>query len=186
MTGASERPKRRLTSADLARLPEGRCRYELIDGELREYPWGDALHGMVGARLGAAASVFVEERNLGRTFLAGTGFWIREDPDTVLAPDWAFVPYHQRPGKPSNDFVRTVPALVLEVQAQLETRGEAAAKVGRWLAAGAPVVWDCDPSRKLVLVHRADKETVMLGVADTLDGGEILPEFALPLGAVFR
>jgi Uma2 family endonuclease len=92
---------RRLTAEDLpyAVPEEGLC--ELVRGDLvREPPPGEE-HGWVGAKLMIALGGFVQERGLGRVYLAETGFVLARDPDTVRAPDIAFVS-QERPGPPGS------------------------------------------------------------------------------------
>src|SRR5438552_3278939 len=65
---------------------------ELVRGVLivREPP--GTGHGACSARLTLRVGAFVEQRELGEVFAQDTGFKIERDPDTVRAPDVAFVP----------------------------------------------------------------------------------------------
>ena len=66
-------------------------RRELVRGEVREVaPAGDE-HGEFAMTVGVHLSQHVRARQLGRTYAAETGFIIARDPDTVRAPDAAFV-----------------------------------------------------------------------------------------------
>src|SRR5205085_12455416 len=82
---------RLLTARDLANLPEDGMLYELIRGELRRMPPPGWKHGTFTDRLSSRLSVFVDDHNLGVCTAAETGFKLESDPDTVMAPDWAFV-----------------------------------------------------------------------------------------------
>src|SRR5438128_9138190 len=79
------------TADELFELPSDfRC--ELVRGEiipLPPSPGGE--HGSLADSVGARASVFVYDHDLGKCFAAETGFKIYLDPDTVRGPDWAFV-----------------------------------------------------------------------------------------------
>ena len=48
-------------------------------------------HGKVALRLGALLLDYVQQHGLGDVFAAETGFLLTRDPDTVRAPDVAFV-----------------------------------------------------------------------------------------------
>ncbi len=48
-------------------------------------------HGARSARLTLRVGAFVEQRGLGEVFAQDTGFKIERDPETVRAPDVAFV-----------------------------------------------------------------------------------------------
>src|SRR4051794_24135273 len=81
----------RMTAADLLKLPDDGCRYELVRGELQRKAPAGADHGERGWILSLYLGVFVLENQLGSMFLAETGFILTSEPDTVRAPDIAFV-----------------------------------------------------------------------------------------------
>ena len=53
---------------------------------------------------------------------------------------------------------------------------------------GVKLVWYIDPERKEVDVYLKGnaKRKKTLGVADTLDGGDVLPRFAVPVARLFE
>ena len=57
-------------------------------------PAGDD-HGFVGSEASWRMSSFIHYHGLGRGRMAETGFWIEVAPDTVLAPDYAFISYER-------------------------------------------------------------------------------------------
>jgi hypothetical protein len=79
-----------MTAQRLWRLPHNGGCSELIDGTLRERPFNGALQGTAIARPGLLLGDHVRTYDLGRV-VARCGFIIAVDPDTVLAPDIAFV-----------------------------------------------------------------------------------------------
>ena len=66
-------------------------RAELIRGCLIVSEPPGAKHGSVANRLAFLITKHVEAHDLGRVYAAETGFWIEMNPDTVRAPDVAFV-----------------------------------------------------------------------------------------------
>ncbi len=60
-----------------------------------------------------------------------------------------------------------------------------AAKAAEYLQAGTPLVWVVDPEARQVLVHRPGQPTLTLSADDTLEGGDVLPGFTLPLTQLF-
>jgi Uma2 family endonuclease len=56
---------------------------------VREPP--STSHGRRAARLTVRLGAFIEREDLGAVFAQDTGFRIERDPDTVRAPDVAFV-----------------------------------------------------------------------------------------------
>src|SRR5712691_8497369 len=82
---------RAITAEELFRMPDDGYRYELVAGRLRRMTPAGSLHGAIGWRLAAAIGSHVDEHRLGVVFGADTGFELARDPDTVRAPDVAFV-----------------------------------------------------------------------------------------------
>jgi len=73
----------------------GRC--ELRAGEIIPMWPAGYDHGDIALELGALIRNFVRPRKLGKVLAAETGFRIRRKPDTVLAPDVAFVRRERMP-----------------------------------------------------------------------------------------
>ena len=173
-----------MTAEDLYALPDER-RGELIRGGMSTVAAVGNPHWRLTGRLIRWVSAFVYERGLGEVGPEG-GFILGRDPDTVLAPDLAFIrtenipPRGQRRG-----FHAIVPDLVAEVLAPSNTASEINEKVRIYLDAGVRLVWVVDPRLRTVNVHDATGVGRMLGTGDTLDGGDVLPGFTLPLAELF-
>jgi Uma2 family endonuclease len=182
-----------LTAADLARLPDEARGYELVEGRLvRMSPTG-GRHSDVAMDLGAALRVFAKSRRLGKVLGAETGFTLSRpgEPDTVLAPDVAFVRADRVPPADSPEYDRywrLPPDLVVEVASPDQYRPEMAAKARFWLAAGVRLVWVVWPRARQVDVWRpgAAQPTATLGAAATLDGLDVIPGFRYPVAELFR
>jgi Uma2 family endonuclease len=181
-----EQDKKLYTAEDLERLSAEGFHYELIRGELFEMTPPGGTHGSATERLSARATVYNLDHDLGEGFAAGTGFWIARNPDTVLAPDWAFIAKERLPDPLPDSYVEVVPDIVLETRSPNDTRREVEAKVARWLQAGVRLVWELDPKARVLTVHRSDREAQKLGIGDTLSGEDVLPGFSLPVRRLFR
>ena len=180
------KPTRVYSADDLLCMPPD-ARYELIRGELIEMPpppGGE--HGDKGNRLGARVSVFVYDNDLGICFLAETGFKVAQNPDTVMAPDWAFVRKERLPEPTPKSHIPLAPDIVLETRSPGDSTREVAYKVEAWLAVGVKTVWVLDPGKKTLTIHRSNSVPQVLTEADTLSNEELLPGFELPLSRVFR
>src|SRR5437868_4223727 len=114
-----------VTADDLLALPTGMGkRYELVAGELRTMSPSGWRHGQIIADLSVLLGVFIREKNLGRWFGAETGFLLRRDPDTVRAPDFAFIANEHLPKtKPKEAFWPGAPDLAVEVLSPGDTAG---------------------------------------------------------------
>ena len=175
---------RLMTAEDLLTLPDDGMRHELINGELRTMAPAGGPHGSDGMRIVAPVSSHVYANDLGWAFLAETGFVLRRDPDTVRAPDFAFIRADRWPeeGLPEG-YVTIPPDLVLEVVSPGDTATEVREKVDEWLRFGVGAVWVLYPGPRMD-VYLGDGRVQTYGPEDEVDGGEALPGFRMGLGAM--
>lgn len=185
MSAAIETIPQFYTAADMERFPDD-VRYELIRGELCPMPPPGAEHGSITARLSSRVTIYIEDNELGECFAAETRFVIEQNPDTVLAPDFAFISKERLPAKLPKGFLRIAPDIVLETRSPGDTKREVSLKVARWLQAGAKIVWVIDPETRTLTVHRSGMVPRILGLEDMLTGEEVLPGFTLPIRRLFR
>ncbi len=83
-----------ITAEELLRLNLPNKRTELVRGQLVVREPAGYVHGELAMRLGAAILQHAEAHSLGRVFAAETGFTLARGPDTVRAPDVAFITTH--------------------------------------------------------------------------------------------
>jgi Uma2 family endonuclease len=172
------------TAEQLFQAPDlGRC--ELLRGELIMMSPAGSKHGMIAFRIGRLLSDFVEPRDLGIILGAETGFRIASDPDTVLAPDAAFLSKERIGGSLPDGFFPGPPDLAVEVLSPNDRAGEVLAKVQDWLSAGCISLWVVDPKTQTVTVYGPDRRAIILTSADTLTGGELLPGFSTSVAGIF-
>jgi Uma2 family endonuclease len=77
------------------------------------------------------------------------------------------------------------PDLAVEVLSESNTAAEMARKREEYFAAGVRLVWLVDPRSRTVTVHDAEGRSTTLDETATLDGGAVLPGFAMPLRDLF-
>ena len=139
-------------------------------------------HGIIAMRLGGAIEHYADDRGLGLVFAAGTGVTLARNPDTVLAPDAAFLRADRVPaGASPEGFWEVAPDLVVEVDSPGDTRREVDAKVALYLRHGVRLIWVAQPKRRVVVVYAPGAAPCTLDAEATLDGGETLPGFSYPL-----
>jgi len=173
-----------VTAEELFRLGED-APYELIEGELVEMAPVGGEHSDVTEALTAEVTVFAKRRGLGKG-LAEPGFIVSRTPDTVLAPDFAFIPAERVPKPMPKAYLSVVPDLVLETRSPGDTKREVAAKVQRWLDFGVRIAWVLDPASRTLAVHHAGGQVELLKESDTLTGGDVLPGFTFELAELFE
>ena len=160
----------------------GRC--ELVRGELRMMIPPAYEHGRITFRFGYRLGAHVEPLKLGTILAAETGFLLSRDPDTVRAPDVAFVRAEREPG-PIRGYFPGAPDLAVEVLSPEDRPGPVRRKVAEWLAAGSLAVWVVDPRARTVTVHEPDSDPRVLSESDRLGGGAVLPDFELAVREIF-
>ena len=174
-----------LTAQDVERISLPGKVTELIRGHLvvREPP--GTRHGVIAANLTYYLSDFARRHELGIVLAQDTGFKIASDPDTVRAPDVAFVGQERAGGIPTRGYAEVAPDLLAEILSPDDRPAELLAKVADWLGAGTKLVWVVDPERSEVRVYRQDGSLSVLHAHESLDGEDILPGFSCPLAQVF-
>jgi len=160
----------------------GRC--ELIRGKLRMMIPAGGEHGRVTAHLSFLLSTHIVPNRLGTCYAAETGFILRRDPDTVRAPDFAFVTAG-RAATPERGFIPGAPDLAVEVLSPDDRPGYVREKVAEWLEAGTVAVWVVDPRARTVTIHAPGRAPSTLGEADSIRGDKVLPGFELSVRELF-
>lgn len=174
----------RLTIDEFETLPlEGR--WELIDGEPVEMSPAADESSSIGATVIGLLSSFVRPRRLGRLYNAEGGFVLFPDRPTVRVPDAAFVLAERAPqGKARKSFPRLAPDLVVEVLSPSDRTSDVVAKLEMYQEAGVRLIWLVDPDALTVTVIAAGQTTRVLHAGDTLDGGDVLPGFSVPVSEI--
>ena len=112
------------------------------------------------------------------------GFTLFRNPDTVRAPDVAYLRADRIPTVEVIGFDELTPDLAVEVLSPDDRAGKVQAKIDDWLAAGTLLVWVIDPRRRVARVHRADGSVSELTEQEYLVGENVLPGFTLSLARV--
>jgi Uma2 family endonuclease len=170
-----------MTADELLHLPNDGTRYELVRGELRKKmsPTGIA-HGRIAARLVFSLMAYLEAHPVGEVYSNDVGFWLGRKPDTVLAPDVAFV--RKERVVDSTKFFEGAPDLAIEVVSPRDSYSDVEAKAADWLRAGARAVIIVDPTRKSARIHRTSETS---DIAEAISVDEMLPGWRLPLAKLF-
>ena len=172
--------------ADLsARLSALGKRTELVRGDLVVMAPAGGRHGQVAHTLALLVGIHVRDRDLGRVFAAETGFVLRRNPDTVRAPDVAFVAGERLGTETPAGFLEMAPALAVEVVSPGDSSAAVRDKVQDWLAAGTRLVWVAYPETRSVVVHRQGHAAETFSEEVTLHGGPVITDFAAAVRELF-
>ena len=176
-----------LTADDLLRLDSQGVKGELIRGVLYERTLFGLEHGQVTTNVAAELWGFVKPRRLGTVTASNTGIWLERDPDTVREVDVEFTSAERLPlDLRVQGYSEVVPDLVVEIVSPSDSRRAVAEKVQMWLDYGVRLVWVAWPDSRTIDVHPAGGPVTTLTKSDTLDGGAVLPGFAMPVREVFE
>ncbi len=167
-----------MTAEQLFNMPDDNLRHELVKGELTTMCPAGGEDGAIIFNVTVVLGQHLKATNLGQGFGAETGFITEKDPDTVRAPDVAFVRRERIPETGiTKKFWSGAPDLAVEVLSPGDTVYEVEEKVAEWLAAGASAVWVLNPKRRSVAVHDRTNKVIVLSVDDELDGSDVVPGF---------
>ena len=180
-------PTKLYTAEDLLDMEGDSCRHELIRGELITLPPTTDEHSLLVFRLSGLLWNYQTTHPEVRCFAGDPGFVLARDPDILLGPDLAAVHTNRLPPNfPRRTYFDVVPDLVIEIDSPAERVGQINRKVWEYLNAGVKLVWLVDPAERNVTVHAPTRQIEVVGPDDTLDGGDVLPDFRLPLSELFR
>ena len=174
-----------LTSEELWKIVADGSRYELCEGELVPMTPIGIQHGAIVIKLGRLLGSYVEAKHLG---IVGTeiGFRLARDPDTVRAPDLAFIAKERLPkeGVPTK-FANFPPDLAVEVLSPDDTASELPKKVEEYFRAGVRLIWVVDPRTQTVTVYQSLQNVRILSSDQELDSGDVVPGFRCQVSELF-
>jgi Uma2 family endonuclease len=175
-----------MTAQELLQYTHEPYRQELIAGRLHEIEPPGAEHGRVAMVIGALLFAHVRQHGLGTTFAAETGFQLASDPDTVRAPDAAFIVRERVPasGIPRG-YWPGPPDLAVEVVSPNDRSSAVEAKALDWLAAGTRAVVVVDPRLRTAMVYRSRQDIRILTADEPLELGDVVPGWSPLVGEFF-
>ena len=173
------------TERDLIAVNEHTNRlFELVNGVLVEKVMGLA-ESFLMCELVSLIRPYLSQNPLG--FLIGADGPLRLMPGLVRLPDVSFISWERVPNRmvpldPIGDFA---PDLAVEILSKGNTKREMARKRREYFFAGTRLVWLVDKDKRSVEVFTAPDQSVIYAEEQTLDGGDVLPGFSLPVRQIF-
>jgi Uma2 family endonuclease len=164
--------------------PDQPC--ELIEGELHTMAPPGWEHGRIAGNIHALLWNHARARHLGAVGASETGFLVKRDRDTVLAPDVSFVRVERLPQGRHPGYLPFAPDLAVEVVSPSQSLYEVDEKTELWLKSGAAMVWVVWPNTRSVSVHRPDRPVTHLHEGDRIDGEDVVPGFVCAVSEVFQ
>lgn len=135
--------------------------------------------------VGRLVANHVAEHGLGVTCGAETGFLLSRNPDTVLAPDVAFVCRGRASSAATTAWFEGAPDLAVEVASPGDSYSELHGKAVDWIRFGCRLVWVLEPKAQRVTVYGRDGSSRILSMDQDLTGDDVLPDFVVPVRELF-
>jgi Uma2 family endonuclease len=174
------------TEADVIEQHERHDRLcELVDGTLVEKAmgWREAY---LAAWISTLLNNFVVPRKLGLVF--GSDGMFRFKPEQIRIPDVAYVSkqrFAKGKGSSSDAFWEYGCDLAVEVISPSNTRREMERKLADYFSAGVQLVWLVYLNPREVVAYTSPTKSTTLSDHDVLEGGEVLPGFAVAVADIF-
>jgi len=178
--------RQQVTADELLYMPDDGFRYELVRGELRRMNPAGNVHGRIAVRITWRLAQHVEENRLGIVYAAEPGFRISSNPDTVRAPDVAFVSRARIEAIGEIEgFWPEAPDLAVEVISPGDAYADVEEKVFDWLNAGTKMVAVINPRQRSATVYKSPTDIAVLAEADVLNGVDVVPGFERAVREIF-
>jgi Uma2 family endonuclease len=168
--------------AFIARPENRERRFELVNGRIVEKVPTEE-HGVIALNIGTELKLYARMRG-GRAAVEPR-HRIPEDEHNARLPDVAFTSAERALPLVKQGAVPQMPDLAVEIQSPDDSPIELREKAIYYLKNGARMVWLVYPDKRTVEIHTAEDLRV-LTAGDTLDGGDVLPGFSLPITEIFN
>jgi Uma2 family endonuclease len=173
------------TVEELWRTPGDSLRREVVRGELRVMSPPGFEHGRRAARAAHLLEMHASESK-GGVVVGETGFVLARDPDTVRAPDVAFVSRERVEAVGATTrYWPGAPDLAVEVVSPNDSFREVQEKALEWVAAGCVAVLVLGPGSRTATVYRGGGDVHVYGEGETLDLGDAVPGFRVAMDELF-
>lgn len=177
-----------MTIEEFIARPDDGIERLLIRGELHEAPeaFHTVAHGSAVTSLSNRLRRCSDESSIGGAVVCGGVGVERRSRQTLIPVDVAYVDAETVVSLPKTDgFLTAGPTIAGVVVEPYDSAEWTAASTEELLDIGVACVWVADPGFRQVVVRRRGVTPMILGEADTLDGGDVLPGFSVVVGTIF-
>lgn len=180
-----------MTTAELLALPDDGVERWLIRGELRERPMTvrNRFHSKTMTKVAQHLGNWLDgqPQPRGDVLTGDAGVRLPGDPETTFGIDVAYVTAEVMAQQPADTtIVEGVPVLAVEILSPSDTQEDINEKIDALLAAGVPLVWEIDPHRRTVEVHRPGAEPETFNARQQLTAETHLPGFRVAVVDLFE
>lgn len=172
----------KLTIEEFLCLPDTKPASEYVDGEVIQKPMPDQRHSRLQAFLGRLLDEFLEATGLGVVGTEWRCIFGLVGQERTYIPDVIVI---TREHQTADRHHRGPPDLAIEILSPDQPAGDFAEKILFYMMHGVRMTVVVDPERRIITVYVPNREPVHLTLEDTLDGGDVLPGFSVPVERIF-
>jgi Uma2 family endonuclease len=162
--------------------------FEIIDGQRVELLPMSILASRVASNIHAHLALHLFGNPVGEALME-TLFRLPLPADRNRRPDVAFVSAKtiaQPPPQAGSDNAWAVlPELIVEVISPNDIAEEVMERLEEYFEAGVKLVWVVYPTQRLIYIYESKRKVCVLGEADALDGGAVLPALRIAITSLF-
>ena len=170
--------------------------FELIDGEIIPLMTPKIFASDFYAKqIETALEQFTIPNQLGMVFVETTFIlpdttdrnWVKgsRQPDVLFLERTRFEDYRKNTPDWKQRALMLIPDLAIEIVSPTDRMPKVWRKAAVYLEDGVRLVWVINPMRNTVTIFAGDESPITLNATQTLDGGDVLPGFSLPLAQFF-
>ena len=171
-----------LTLEQFLAMPDTEPAGEYVCGEVIQKPMPDRPHAAIQGYLLVVLFQFLTRTKLGRVFPEFRCIFGPPGRQRAFVPDLVYIA-HER--LTPDRYHRAAPDLAVEVLSPDQNMARFVEKTHFYLLNGLRLVWVIDPPTQTVVVLAPGQEPRTVTLGDTLDGGDVLPGFSVPVDDIF-
>jgi len=177
----------RLTLEEFLALPETEPASEYVCGEIYQKPMPTNAHAILQPYIWMLIFQFLAHTRLGRVRTEWRCIFGPAGRARPYIPDVVYVSFERMPpvDATEQEYLETAPDLAVEIVSPGESPVRFARKLRFYLLHGVRLVWVVDPiARTITVLTPGPADELVLGEGDTLDGGDVLPGFSVPVAEI--
>jgi Uma2 family endonuclease len=176
----------KMTFEEAALLDPDRYPGEVVDGDWIPVTRSTWSHGKVVTKVAVALELYAREHPGWSVATGDPGTRLAQNPTTLRGPDVGMARSDRDPqGKGAEGWLEGAPDLAVEVCGDRQSIASLTRKALEYLAAGARMVWVVDPDSQQLILFTPPNQVRVLHAEETLEGGELLPEFTCRVADLF-
>jgi Uma2 family endonuclease len=173
-----------VTLEEFARLPKDGASHEINAGELLTLPPPKSLHALVALTILEFLQQHMKKQGTGRV-IPEAGYILSRNPLTIRQPDVSVISLERIRATDPDSYFEGAPELAVEVVSSSDSAEDLDVKTKQYLQSGAQQVWILYPRTQTVHIFSRGVATFIRDQDQTLEGGNLLPGFTVPVASLF-